>query len=83
VIAFDRAETERLFADLLDDQPLPLIIRPQTAAQMVLGIFELAGIVLGFCLISGLAFAAFRILSRRFGYSDAGPAMTTLHLGDK
>ncbi len=66
-----------------DDQPLPLIIRPQTAAQMVLGILALAGIVLGFCLLSGIAFGALRILSRRFGYSDAGTAMTTLHLGDK
>jgi hypothetical protein len=66
-----------------DDQQLPLIIRPQTAAQMVLGILALAGIVLGFCLISGIAFGAFRIVSRRFGYSDAGTAMTTLHLGDK
>jgi hypothetical protein len=66
-----------------DDQQLPLIIRPQTAAQMVLGILALAGIVLGFCLISGLAFGAFRVVSRRFGYSDATAAFTSLHLGDK
>jgi len=66
-----------------DDQQLPLIIRPQTMAQMVLGIIALAGIVLGFCLLSGIAFGAFRIVARRFGYSDAGTAMTTLHLGDK
>jgi hypothetical protein len=66
-----------------DDQQIPLVIRPQTAAQMVLGILALAGIVLGFCLLSGIAFGAFRVVSRRFGYSDAGTAMTTLHLGDK
>jgi hypothetical protein len=66
-----------------DDQQLPLIIRPQTAAQMVLGILALAGIVLGFCLLSGLAFGAFRVMARRFGYSDAGTSMTTLHLSDK
>ena len=66
-----------------DDQQLPLVIRPQTAAQMVLGILALAGIVLGFCLLSGIAFGAFRVVSRRFGYSDAGTAMTTLHLSDK
>jgi hypothetical protein len=66
-----------------DDQQIPLIIRPQTAAQMVLGILALAGIVLGFCLLSGIAFGAFRVVSRKFGYSDAGTAMTTLHLGDK
>jgi hypothetical protein len=66
-----------------DDQQIPLVIRPQTAAQMVLGILALAGIVLGFCLLSGIAFGAFRVVSRRFGYSDAGTAMTTLHLSDK
>jgi hypothetical protein len=66
-----------------DDQQLPLIIRPQTAAQMVLGILALAGIVLGFCLISGVAYGAFRVVSRRFGYSDATAAFTSLHLGDK
>ena len=66
-----------------DDQQIPLVIRPQTAAQMVLGIIALAGIVLGFCLLSGIAFGAFRIVARRFGYSDAGTAMTTLHLSDK
>jgi len=66
-----------------DDQQIPLILRPQTAAQMVLGILALAGIVLGFCLISGLAFGAFRVVSRRFGYSDAATAFTSLHLGDK
>ncbi len=66
-----------------DDQQIPLVIRPQTAAQMVLGILALAGIVLGFCLLSGIAFGALRVVARRFGYSDAGTAMTTLHLGDK
>jgi hypothetical protein len=66
-----------------DDQQIPLVIRPQTAAQMVLGILALAGIVLGFCLLSGIAFGAFRVVSRRFGYSDAGTALTTLDLGDK
>ncbi len=66
-----------------DDQPLPLVLKPQSAAQMVLAIIALAGIVLGFCLLSGLAFGAFRVLARRFGYSDAGVPFTTLHLSDK
>ncbi len=70
-------------ASISMNEPLPLIITPQTAAQMVLGILKLAGIVLGFCLVSGLAFAALRLVARRFGYSDAGTAMTTLHLGGK
>jgi hypothetical protein len=65
------------------NQPMPLIIRPQTAAQMVVAIFYLAGVVIGFCFISGLAFAAIRIAARKFGYSDAEGTMTTLHLGGK
>jgi hypothetical protein len=66
-----------------DEQKTPLVIRPQTAAQMILGIIALAGIVLGFCLFSGLAFGALRVVARRFGYSDARIALTTLHLSDK
>jgi hypothetical protein len=65
------------------NEPLPLVIRPQTAAQMVLAILTLAGIVLGFCLLSGLAFGAIRVVARRFGYSGADGRMTTLHLGGK
>lgn len=66
-----------------DDQPLPLVITPQSAGQMILAICTLAGIVLGFCLVSGLIFGGFRIVSRKFGYSDAGTPYTTLHLTDK
>jgi hypothetical protein len=50
---------------------------------MVLSILSLSGIVLGFCLASGLAFGAVRVVARRFGYSDAGTSLTTLHLGGK
>ena len=73
----DAAEAKKLLsevnyqASVSWNEPLPLIITPQTAAQMVLGILTLAGIVLGFCLASGLAFAAIRVVARRFGYSDA------------
>lgn len=65
------------------NEPLPLILTPQSTAQMLLAIISLAGIVLGFCLISGLLFGGFRVIARRFGYTDAGTAMTTLHLSDK
>ena len=65
------------------NEPLPIVVKPQTAAQMVLGIITLAGIVLGFCLASGLAFGAIRVVARRFGYSGADESMTTLHLGGK
>lgn len=66
-----------------DDQQIPLVLKPESAAQMILAIIALAGIVLGFCLFSGLAFGAFRVAARRFGYSDAGTPFTTLHLSDK
>jgi hypothetical protein len=50
---------------------------------MLLSIITLAGIVLAFCLASGLIFGGLRLLARKFGYADAGTSMTTLHLGDK
>ena len=65
------------------NEPLPLILTPQSAAQMLLSIITLAGIVLGFCLASGLIFGGLRLIARRFGYTDAGTTMTTLHLSDK
>jgi hypothetical protein len=65
------------------NEPLPLIIRPQTMAQILVGIFTLAGVVIGFCVVSGLIFALIRIFARRFGYSGAEGTMTTLHLGGK
>jgi len=55
----------------------------QSTAQMVLGIFKLAGIVIGFCVLSGLAFAGFRQMRRRIGHQDADEAMITLHLQGK
>ncbi|HYL72851.1 MAG TPA: hypothetical protein VEU96_01545 [Bryobacteraceae bacterium] len=66
-----------------DDQPLPLVLTPTSAGQMILAICTLAGIVLAFCLLSGLVFGGARIVARKFGYSDAQNAMTTLHLSDK
>lgn len=85
----DRAVADRLLgqinyeASVTVNEPMPLILRPETAAQMLLSIITLAGIVLGFCLVSGLLFGGFRVIARRFGYTDAGTAMTTLHLSDK
>jgi hypothetical protein len=65
------------------NQAMPLIIRPQTMGQILVAIFMLAGVVIGFCIVSGLVFAVIRIIARKFGYSDAGGTMTTLHLGGK
>jgi hypothetical protein len=85
----DRAAASQLLnqinyeASVTVNEPMPLILRPETAAQMLLSIITLAGIVLAFCLASGLIFGGFRVLARRFGYRDAGTTMTTLHLSGK
>jgi hypothetical protein len=65
------------------NEPLPLILTPQSAAQMLLAIIGLAGLVLGVCLASGLVFAGVLFAARKFGYSGAGDAMITLNLSDK
>jgi len=86
----NQAAADRLLAQISyqavlssDDQQIPLVLKPQSAAQMILAIIALAGIVLGFCLFSGLLFGALRIAARRFGYSDAGTPYIMLHLSDK
>ena len=66
-----------------DEQVVPLVMKPETAGQMLLAIFTLAALVLGFCVLSGLLFGAGRLVARKFGYSDAQYALTTLHLNDK
>jgi hypothetical protein len=65
------------------NEPLPLVIKPETAANMILGIMTLAGYLLVFCAVSGLAYGAIRVVARRFGYSGANESMTTLDLGGK
>ena len=65
------------------NEPLPIVVKPQTAAQMILGIFMLAGVVLGFCLASGLAFGLIRVIARKFGYESADESLTTLSLSGK
>ena len=86
----NQAAADRLLAQInyqavlsSDDQQIPLVLKPQSAAQMILAIIALAGIVLGFCLLSGLLFGAIRVAARKFGYSDAGSPYTMLHLSDK
>jgi len=70
-------------ATVSTDQVPPLVLKPESAAKMLLGIFSLAGVVVAFCALSGLAFGVIRVIARKFGYSDAGEAMITLHLADK
>ncbi len=65
------------------DQVPPLVLKPESAANMLLAIISLAGVVLTFCILSGLAFGLIRVLARKFGYSHANDSMITLHLADK
>jgi hypothetical protein len=61
----------------------PLELKPESAGKMVLAILSLAGLLLGFCLLSGLAVGGTLRLARRFGYSAAEGSLTTLHLEGK
>lgn len=62
---------------------VPVPVKAQSVAQMILSIFTLAGIVLVFCLLSGLAFGGIKVLRRRFGNADAQGAMIVLNLQSK
>jgi hypothetical protein len=61
----------------------PLELKPETAGQMILAVFSLAALLLGFCLLSGLAVGGTLRLARRFGYSAAEGSLITLHLEGK
>ncbi|MGA2184671.1 MAG: hypothetical protein ABSH47_16745 [Bryobacteraceae bacterium] len=54
----------------------------KSIANMILSIFALAGILIVFCLVSGLLFAGGRVLLQRFGLVSADEAMIVLHLSD-
>jgi len=70
-------------ASISMDQVPPLVLKPESAANMLLAIISLSGVVLSFCILSGLAFGLIRVLARKFGYSHADDSMITLHLADK
>jgi hypothetical protein len=61
----------------------PLELKPETAGKMILSIITLAALVLGFCLLSGLAVGGTLRIARRFGYSAAEGSLITLHLEGK
>jgi hypothetical protein len=66
------------------DEPPPLELKPENAGKMLVAIINLAGIVLAFCVASGLAVALILLLARRrFGYSGADGSLITLHLNSK
>ena len=58
----------------------PLELKPESAGKMILAIFTLAGVLLLFCLLSGLAVGGVLHLARKFGYSAAEGSLITLHL---
>ena len=57
-------------------------IQAKSIANMILSIFALAGILIVFCLVSGLLFAFGRVMLRQFGLLSADEGMTVLHLTD-
>jgi hypothetical protein len=61
----------------------PLELKPESAGKMVLAIFTLAGLLLMFCLLSGLAVGGALRLARKFGYQAAEGSLITLHLEGK
>ncbi|MBV9771108.1 MAG: hypothetical protein JOZ32_16165 [Bryobacterales bacterium] len=68
-----------------NEQPAakPLELKPESAGKMVLAILSLAGLLLVFCLLSGLAVGGTLHLARKFGYSGAEGSLITLHLEGK
>jgi hypothetical protein len=61
----------------------PLELKPESAGKMVLAILSLAGLLLAFCLLSGLAVGGTLRLARKFGYSGAEGSLITLDLEGK
>ena len=52
-------------------------------ARALLNMFALAGVVLLFCIVSGLLFGGIRVLWRRWGHDDPDAAMIRLRLEGK
>ncbi len=55
----------------------------RTFAQTILNYMAFAGLIIVFCILSGVLFAGFRILSRRMGPKGDDGGMITLHLEGK
>ncbi|MDQ6758278.1 MAG: hypothetical protein M3Z32_00260 [Acidobacteriota bacterium] len=70
-------------ASVSRDEKPPVIVRPASVGNMLIAIFKLAGIVVTFCVLSGLVFGVLRFLAGRFGGPGAQGAMTVLRLSDK
>ncbi len=65
-----------------DEQP-PVPVRPETIGRMILSIFELAGLLIVFCILAGFGFAGIQMLRKHLGPENADGTMITLHLVDR
>jgi hypothetical protein len=65
-----------------DEQPPPKVTA-QSLASMVLTIFQLAGVLILFCLFAGLGFAGIKEARKRLGHQSADGTMIVLHLVDR
>jgi len=66
-------------ANVTENEPTPQS-EAKGLAKMILNIFVLAGIVLAFCLVGGLGFAGYRIMSRKLWQKEDTSAMIVLGL---
>jgi hypothetical protein len=52
-------------------------------ARMILNIFVLAGVVLALCVVGGVGFAGYRIMSRKMWQKEETPTMIVLGIDAK
>ena len=82
----DRDAAERILskinyqANVTLNEPTPQS-QAKGLARMILNIFVLAGIVLGMCVVGGLGFAGYRIMSRKMWRKEEMAEMIVLGLG--
>lgn len=83
----DPNEAERVLSRVKYQAAITTPEKPPTQrdnpVNLLLNIALLVGILIVFCTISGLAFGALRQLFRRFGPSDDGESIMSLHLQDR
>jgi hypothetical protein len=71
----------RYQASVTTNQPPPT--KKDNVGNFMLNLLLLVGILIVFCLLSGLVFGGMRHIFRRGGASGEGEAMISLHLGDQ
>jgi hypothetical protein len=68
----------RFQAEVTRDEYVPTL--RDNIGNLVVTAFVLTGLLLVFCVVSGLAFGGFRAFLRRFRKGEDPDALTTLHL---